>query len=103
VELVGVVEVVGGAHGHDQVDERVGRGIALPRSGEPQHGHERDQPRAAAKEERRGRRVPHEESADGAAHLELVAHLEHVVEERRDLAVVEPLHGELELVAAVGR
>ena len=47
--------------------------------------------------------VPHEVAADRAADLELVAHLEDVVQEGRDLTVVEPLDRELDLVAAVGR
>ena len=41
--------------------------------------------------------VPHEPAADRTAHLELVAHLDHVGEERRHLAVVEPLDKELDL------
>ena len=46
--------------------------------------------------------VPHEPAADRAAHLELVADHDHVVEEGRHLAVVEPLDGELDLVESSG-
>ena len=47
--------------------------------------------------------VPDEPAADRAAHLELVADLDLVVQERRDLAVLEPFDGELDLAGVVGR
>ncbi len=46
--------------------------------------------------------LPHEPAADRPAYLDLVADDQLVVQERRDLAVVEPLDGEVDLVAVSG-
>ena len=83
---------------------RAARGRARPAAArEPQHRHERHDARAAADEQRGRVAVPHEPAADRPADLELVADHDVVVQERRHLAVVEPLDGELDLVRVVGR
>src|SRR5256885_1191486 len=50
--------------------------------GEPQHGHQRNGAGAAADEDRPRAGLPHEPATDRASHLELVADLDLVVEER---------------------
>jgi hypothetical protein len=63
-----------------------------------QHRHQRHDAGAAAKKEQRAavRNVPHEMPADRPAQFDGVPDLGHVMEEGRDLAVVEPLDGELD-------
>ena len=71
----------------------------------PQHRAERHDARAAGEEEQRaaGRGLPDEVAADRAAQLELVAGTELVDEVGRDLAVVEPLDGQDEVLVLRGR
>ena len=57
-----------------------------------------DRPRRAG----RGSAVPGEERADRAADLEFVARFHDLVQEGRDLAVVEQLDGQVDHVGAVG-
>ena len=98
-QLVGVVEV-GRAARRDQQPQQVGVPVA---AGLAQHRHQRHDARPAADEQRGPVARPHEEHADRPADLQLVARLDDVVQELRDLAVVEPLDGQLDLARAVGR
>jgi hypothetical protein len=61
-----------------------------------QHGHQRDDARAASREQHppSGGRFPDEVAANRAAQLELIAGAELVDQVRRDLTVVETLDGQ---------
>src|SRR5437016_2069535 len=92
-QLGGGVQGVGRTDRDDETDELGPSGSA----GEAEHGHERNHTGSAAYEEHRGRALPDEPSADGPANLEIVTRLGDVVEEGRDLSVVETFDGEVEL------
>ncbi len=68
-----------------------------------EHRHQRHDPGPACHEEQRPRQrgVPDEIAADRAAHLDPVADDRDVVEEGRDLAVLDPLDGQVDLAAAL--
>src|SRR5206468_8701087 len=92
-QLGGVVEVVGSTDRDDEADALGPSGTA----GEAEHGHERNHAGSAADEEHRGRALPDEPSADGPANLEIVTRLGDVVEESRDLSVVQTVDSEVAL------
>ncbi len=97
-DLVGVVEVVGSADRHDE-PEQIGSARG-PR--QAQHGHERNDARTTAEQQRGNNAVPDEPTADRSAHLQLVADGGLVVQKRRHFATFEPLDGDLDL-AGIGR
>ena len=98
-QLVAVVEVLRAAGRHDEPHQ-----IGPCRCGGPGA----TWPSAARCPSRRRRagpvcRAPRRPSTDRAAHLELVARQEVLVQIRRHLTVVQPLHRQLDLRRAVGR
>ena len=84
--------------------EKASRQVAADRAVVAEHRPQRNHARAAADEEERPteRLLPDEVAADGATQLEVVSGLDGLRQVRRYLAVVEPFHGENE-VLVLGR
>ena len=97
-KLVGVVQVIGRPH-RDRHSNQVGLpGLA----GQSQHGHEGNDARSPADQDRRSLGGPDEPETDRAPHLELVTDHDLVVQELRDFASCQSLHGELDIAGIAG-
>ena len=97
-ELVGVVEVVGGADRDGEADQVGATGVARV----PEHCHARHDARAAGDEQGRCCAVPDEPFSDRAAHFEGVAWFHDIVEEDGHLAVGQAFDGEFDATVAAG-
>ena len=100
-QLVAEGHVVPAARRQQQCRRHVGG----RRPAVPEHRHERDHARAGADQQQRPavRDGPDEVAAQRPAQLDLVAEGDHLVEEGRDLAVLEELDRQLDAARVLGR
>ena len=96
-KLMGVVQVIWRSN-RDCHSKQVGTSGL---TGQSQHGHQGHDARSTTDEDGRSLGFPDEPKPDWSPDLELVTDHDLVMEELRDLAAVEPLHGELDLARIV--